>query len=144
MVQRSRRPANNGIMLSVIEQAFTNQDPSVKSPLIHNKSNQSIELSSHSKFNHDQYSFRKMSTIRDSNQDKDLKITLNKIGSNQKNSFHGKKKRSSIRKSRSHNYLLQLINDDEDDKKCTLSNFTKNQNINMTSILNNIQIKDTK
>lgn len=53
MAQRSRRPANIGIQLSVIEQAITNQEPSVKSPLIHNKSNQSIEISSHSKFNHD-------------------------------------------------------------------------------------------
>ena len=80
-----------------------------------------------------------MSTIRDSNQD-DLKIKLNKIGSNYKNSLNGKKKRASIRKSRSHKYLLQLMNDDEDDKKCSLSNFTKNQNLNMTSVINSIKI----
>ena len=71
---------------------------------------------------------------------KNLHLNSDKIGSNYKNSLNGKKKRASIRKSRSHKYLLQLMNDDEDDKKCTLSNFTKNQNLNMTSVINSIKI----
>ncbi len=37
MVQRSRKQANDGFLLSVIEQALTNQEPSVISPLIRQK-----------------------------------------------------------------------------------------------------------
>ena len=32
------------------------------------------------------------------------------------------------------------MNDEEDDKKCSLSNFTKNQNLNMSTMLNDINI----
>lgn len=54
---------------------------------------------------------------------KNLKIKLKKM---RKNSISNKKRITSIRKSRSQNYLLQLMDKDED--KCEMSNFTQNQN----------------
>lgn len=52
---------------------------------------------------------------------KNLKIKLKKM---RKNSISNKKRITSIRKSRSQNYLLQLMDKDED--KCEMSNFTQN------------------
>ena len=54
---------------------------------------------------------------------KNLKIKLKKM---RINSISNKKRITSIRKSRSQNYLLQLMDKDED--KCEMSNFTQNQN----------------
>ena len=64
---------------------------------------------------------RKMDSINGNN--KNLKIKLKKM---RKNSISNKKRITSIRKSRSQNYLLQLMDKDED--KCEMSNFTQNQN----------------
>lgn len=52
---------------------------------------------------------------------KNLKIKLKKM---RINSISNKKRITSIRKSRNQNYLLQLMDKDED--KCEMSNFTQN------------------
>jgi hypothetical protein len=65
-----------------------------------------------------------------------LKIRLKKI---RKNSIISKRKRSSIRKSRSQNFLL--FDNEYDEDRCEISNFTRNLNQNMSSLMNQINKK---
>lgn len=65
-----------------------------------------------------------------------LKIRLKKI---RKNSILSKRKRSSIRKSRSQNFLL--FDNEYDEDRCEISNFTRNLNQNMSSLMNQINKK---
>ncbi len=65
-----------------------------------------------------------------------LKIRLKKI---RKNSIISKRKRSSIRKSRSQNFLL--LDNEYDEDRCEISNFTRNLNQNMSSLMNQINKK---